>query len=178
MDFYEAVNLIRFLLMISLLRINQYISKAAAGINWISAAAVFLMMVVTTGDVALRFFRISIPGAYETIGFLSALAIAFALPYTAVEKGHIAVDFLVQRFSRPARIVVNIINSVFSIFLFSIIAWKSFQYGATLKATGSVSATLEMPIYPFVYGVAAGCILLCPVLFMELLLQFKGVESE
>ncbi len=164
--------------MFSILRVNQYISKAAARINWIASAAIFLMMLVTTGDVLLRFFRVSIPGAYETIGFLSALAIAFALPYTAVEKGHIAVDFLVQRLPRLARIVINIINSILAIFLFSIIAWKSLQYGSTLRVTGSVSSTLEMPIYPFVYGVAAGCILLCPVLLMELLLQFKGVESE
>ncbi len=164
--------------MISLLRINQYISKAAVAINWIAAAAVFLMMLVTTGDVLLRFFGLSVPGAYETIGFLSAMAIAFALPYTAVEKGHIAVDFVVQRLPRAARIVINITNAILAIILFSIIAWKSLQYGEVLRGTGSVSSTLEMPIYPFVYGVATGCMLLCPVLLMELLLQFKGVESE
>ena len=164
--------------MISILRLHQYISKAAVVINWVAAAAILLMMLVTTGDVVFRFFRFSIPGAYETVGFLGALAVAFALPYTAAEKGHIAVDFLVQRFSRPVRIVINVINSILALFLFSIIAWQSLRYGASLKATGSVSLTLEMPIYPFAYGVAAGCILLCPVLIMELLLQLKGVESE
>ena len=164
--------------MVSIIRINQYVSKAATAINWVAAAAVLLMMLVTAADVLLRFFRVSIPGAYETIGFLGALAIAFALPYTAAEKGHIAVDFLVQRFSRSARIVVNIFNSVLSIFLFAVIAWQSLLYGASLKDSGTVSATLEMPVYPFVYGVAAGCILVCPVLLMDLLFQFKGVESE
>lgn len=164
--------------MISIIRINQYISKAATGLNWIAAASIVLMMVVTTGDVALRFFRFSISGAYETIGFLGSLAIAFALPYTAAENGHIAVDFLVQRFSRPGRILVNMVNSTLSLFLFSVIAWQMLRYGASLKASGTVSATLEMPVYPFVYGVAVGCIMLCPVLLMDLLLQFKGVESE
>jgi TRAP-type C4-dicarboxylate transport system permease small subunit len=164
--------------MISLLRLHQYSIRAAAGINWLSAGLIFLMMVVTTGDVVLRFFRISIPGAYETIGFLSALAISFALPYTAVEKGHIAVDFLVRLFPRPARIVINIFNYLLSIALFSVLAWKSIQYGTVLRASGSVSATLEMPIFPFVYGVAAGSILLCPVLIMGLLLQLKGAEYE
>ena len=164
--------------MISILRLNQYVSRAAAGINWISAAAIFLMMLVTTGDVILRFFRFSVPGAYETVGFLSALAIAFALPYTAVEKGHIAIEFLVQRFSRPVRIVVNIVNNTVATVLFLVIARESFRYGSTLRATGSVSSTLELPIYPFVYGVATGCLLLCPVLLMGMLLQFKGAESE
>lgn len=164
--------------MISILRVNQYVSRAAARINWISAAAIFLMMLVTTGDVLLRFFRFSIPGAYETVGFLSALAVAFALPYTAVEKGHIAIEFLVQRLSRPVRIGVNVINSIVAMILFLIIAWESLQYGNSLRATGSVSLTLELPIYPFVYGVAAGCLVLCLVLLMELLLQFKGAESE
>ncbi len=63
--------------MISILRINRYISGAAAAFNWIAAGAIFLMMMVTTVDVVARFFRISVPGAYETIGFLGALAIAF-----------------------------------------------------------------------------------------------------
>ena len=164
--------------MISILRINRYISGTAAAVNWIAALAIFLMMMVTTVDVVARFFRISVPGAYETIGFLGALAIAFSLPYTAAQKGHIAVDFLVRRFSRPLRIAVNIFNSAFALVLFALIAFQSYQYAQTMKAAGTVSSTLEMPVYPFVYGVAAGCILLCPVLLMDLVLQFRGVETE
>jgi TRAP-type C4-dicarboxylate transport system permease small subunit len=164
--------------MISLIRLNRYISRAAVAINWIAAAAIVLMMLITTGDVVLRFLRISIPGAYETIGFLGALAIAFSLPYTAVEKGHIAVDFLVPHLPYPARIVIHSINSLVSLFLFSLIAWQSIVYAAALKVNNSVSPTLEMPIYPFVYGVAAGCILLCPVLLMELIFHIRGVEAK
>ncbi|MCA1785672.1 MAG: TRAP transporter large permease subunit, partial [Desulfobacteraceae bacterium] len=62
--------------------------------------------------------------------------------------------------------------------LFAIIAWQSLVYGSVLKASNSVSATLEMPIYPFAYGVAAGCILLCPVLIMDLLLRLRGAETQ
>jgi hypothetical protein len=62
--------------------------------------------------------------------------------------------------------------------LFSLIAWQSIVYAAALKANNSVSPTLEMPIYPFVYGVAAGCILLCPVLLMELIFHIRGVEAK
>lgn len=164
--------------MISLIRLNRYIAKAAAAVNWIAAAAIVLMMLVTTGDVVLRFFRVSIAGAYETIGFLGALAIAFSLPYTAVEKGHIAVDFLVPHLPYPARIVIHSINSLIALLLFTLIAWQSIIYAATLKANGSVSPTLEMPVYPFVYGVAAGCILLCPVLLMDFLFHIRGVEAQ
>jgi TRAP-type C4-dicarboxylate transport system permease small subunit len=164
--------------MFSVIRANRYIARAAAAVNWIAAAAIVLMMLVTTGDVVLRFFRFSIPGAYETIGFLGALAISFSLPYTAAEKGHIAVDFLVPRLPRRARIVIHSINSLVSLALFAIIAWQSLVYGSVLKANNSVSATLEMPIYPFVYGVAAGCILLCPVLVMDLLLRLRGAETQ
>lgn len=164
--------------MISVIRLNRHIAKAAAAVNWIAAAAIVLMMLVTTGDVVLRFFRVSIPGAYETIGFLGALAIAFSLPYTAVEKGHIAVDFLVPHLPGPVRIVIHSINSLVAFFLFALIAWQSILYGASLKASGSVSSTLEMPIYPFVYGVAVGCILLCPVLLVDFLLHIRGVEAQ
>ena len=163
--------------MISLIRLNRYISGAAAAINWIAAAAIVLMMLVTTGDVVLRFLRVPIPGAYETIGFLGALVIAFSLPYTAVEKGHIAVDFLVPHLPYPVRVVIHSVNSLVALLLFALIAWQSVVYASTLKANNSVSPTLEMPVYPFVYGVAAGCILLCPVLIMDLVLRIRGVES-
>lgn len=163
--------------MISLIRANRYMARIATAVNCIASAAIVLMMLVTAGDVVLRFFRFSLPGAYEIIGFLGALVIAFSLPYTAVKKGHIAVDFLVPHLPRRVRIVIHSINSLISLCLFALIAWQSILYGMVLKANGSVSPTLGMPIYPFVYGVASGCILLCPVLFLELLLYLRGAET-
>jgi hypothetical protein len=82
-------------------RIEQWTAKVAEVFNWVSAAAVAGMVVLTCMDIILRLFRHPIPGTYEMVGFLGAVFAAFALGYTSVNRGHIAVDFLVQKL--PAR---------------------------------------------------------------------------
>ena len=43
------------------------------------------------------------------------------------------------------------------------------RYAADLQAFGEVSMTLQMPVYPFVYGIAVGCWLLVLVLVVRVL---------
>ncbi len=164
--------------MLSFLRIERFVARLSERINWIAAAAVVFMMLLTTADVILRLFRHPIPGAYEIVGFTGAVVIAFSLPYTSIQKGHIAVEFLVQRLPWLARVIINIINTLVSMGLFGVIAWQSVKYAEALRANGEVSATLQMPTYPLLYGVALGCLLLCVVLFIEFLRQFRGAEIE
>jgi TRAP-type C4-dicarboxylate transport system permease small subunit len=164
--------------MVSFLRIERFIARIAERVNWLAAAAVFFMMLITTADVILRVFRHPILGTYEIVGFTGAVVIAFSLPYTSLQKGHIAVEFLVQRLPWLARVIINIINACVSLVLFAVIAWQCAKYAHDLRLTGEVSSTLQMPTYPFLYGISFGCILLCVVLFIEFLRQFRGAEIE
>ena len=164
--------------MISFLRIERFIARIADKVNWIAAGAVVFMMLITTADVIMRAFRHPILGTYEIVGFTGAVVIAFSLPYTSIQKGHIAVEFLVQRLPWLARVIINIINAFISIVLFAVIAWQCAEYAETMKISGEVSSTLQMPTYPFLYGISFGCLLLCVVLFIEFLRQFRGAEIE
>lgn len=164
--------------MTSFLRIERFIARIADRANWIAAAAVVFMMLITTADVILRVFRHPILGTYEIVGFTGAVVIAFSLPYTSIQKGHIAVEFLVQRLPWLARVIINIINACVSLVLFAVIAWQCAKYAHDLRMTGEVSLTLQMPTYPFLYGISLGCVLLCVVLFIEFLRQFRRAEIE
>lgn len=152
-----------------MLRLEKNIPATAEKANWIAAAALILMMLLTTIDVVLRLFRSSIPGTYEIIGLLGAVVASFALGYTSVEKGHIAVDFLVMRFSRKTQALVGAINALIATALFSIITWQSLLYALDLMKKGQVTLTVQLPIYPFVFGMAVGCGLLTLVLMVEFL---------
>lgn len=152
-----------------MLRIEKTITATAEKANWISAAALIIMMLLTTLDVILRLFKSSVPGTYEIIGLLGALVTSFALGYTSVEKGHIAVDFLVMRFSPKAQALIGVANAMIAAVLFGIITWQSLLYGMDLLNKGQVSPTIQMPIYPFVFGIAIGCGLLTLVLVVEFL---------
>jgi len=160
-----------------MIRFEKMIYTIAGRANWISAAAVLLMMLLTTADVILRFFGYPIPGTYEVVGLLGSVVISFSLAYTSVEKGHIAVEFLVNRLSEKSRYIISAINSVLGIFLFGLISYQSFLYASELRQSGEVSLTLQMKTYPFVYGICAGCLLLCLVLVADFMKSLRGAEN-
>ncbi|NLC72124.1 MAG: TRAP transporter small permease, partial [Desulfuromonadaceae bacterium] len=122
---------------------------------------------LTTLDVVLRLFKSSIPGTYEIIGLLGALVSSFALGYTSVEKGHIAVDFLTSRLSPTCQALITAVNAAVATILFALVTWQSAIHGFNLMRRGEVTLTVQIPIHPFVFGVAAGCGLLCLVLTAE-----------
>ena len=146
--------------------------------NWIAAAALVFMMLLTVIDVIGRFFKAPIPGTYELVAFTGGAVIALALPYTSVEKGHIAVEVLVQKFPWLARVIINAINAFVGALLFAVVSWQCLVYAGSMKASAQVSLTIKMPIHPFIYGIAAGCALLSVVLFIECISQLRGAEPE
>lgn len=152
-----------------ILRIEHWVAKAADAFNWIAAAAVVGMMVLTCMDIILRIFRHPIPGTYEMVGFLGAVFAAFSLGYTSVNRGHIAVDFLVQKLPARAQSFVDGVNALICTIFFALLARQCLVYAADLRRFGEVSMTLQMPIYPFVYGIAVGCGLLTLVLAVRFL---------
>lgn len=135
--------------------------------NWVAAAALVIMMVLTCADVILRFFRHPIPGTYEMVGLLGAIVVSFSLAHTSVMRGHISVELIVQKLPKTAQIVIDGINSLLGTALFGLITWQSMLYASNLMHTGEVSLTLQMPIYPFVYGIAVGSGMLCLVLLID-----------
>jgi len=149
------------------MQLQKPLIKLSQGFNALAGAAVIAMMLVTCADVVLRLFRRPVPGAYEIIGFLCAVVASFSLAYTSLEKGHIAVEILVERLPRPAQVVIEAVVSLLGSALFALLAWQSAVYAADLKFSGEVSVTLALPIYPVVYGLGAGSALLCLVLLAE-----------
>ena len=129
------------------------------------------MMLLTSADVIMRLFRHPIPGTYEIVGLLGALFVSFSLAQTSMERGHIAVDFVFQRLNTPTQRILESINALISAAMFGAIAWYSILYAEDLRRVGEVSMTLQLPLYPFVYGIALGCAMLC------LTLIIRGVGS-
>lgn len=158
-------------------RIEKKFLVFARKFNWIAGVAVIAMMLLTTADIVLRAFRSPIPGTYEIVGLIGSLAISFSLAHTSIENGHIAVEFLVNRLSAPTQALISAANAFVAMMLFAIITWQSLLYGTDFLLRGEVSMTVQMPIYPFVYGVAAGCGLLCPVLLSEFLRAIRRYRS-
>jgi len=146
--------------------------------NWIASLSVIAMMLLTCFDVLLRFFRCPIPGVYETVGLLGAVFVSFSLANTSMTKSHIAVDFLVQKLAQNIQDIIFCIHTLVASVLFGFIAWQSIWYALELKANGEVSSTLQIPTYPFVFGVSIGCFMLCLVLSAQLIDSAYSILSN
>lgn len=141
---------------------------------WIAGAAIVAMMLITCADVVLRHFRMPIPGTYELVCFLGAVAVAFAMAYTSLEKGHISVSFVVALFPQRIQGLIESITHLFGVFLFGLIAWQSAIYANDLRLSGEVSLTLELPFYPFVCGIAFSAAVVTLILTSDL---FKNIRK-
>ena len=128
-----------------------------------------LMLIVIVADIiGAKLFKWPIPGGIDIVGLLGVVVIAFAIAQTQVIHGHIEVEFFVMRLPEKARNVIAGIIYSLGMLLFVLLGWQSYDFGHTLQASGEVSMTLGMPVYPFVYGIAFSCI----VVFLVLLLQY------
>ncbi len=144
-----------------------YIEETGKGFNILACAAVVVMMLLSTADVILRLFGKPIPGTYELVGFLGTVVVSFALASTSMEKGHIAVEILMEKLSQRAQMTIEAFCNLIGALLFAAIAWQAVVYGLDIKASGEVSLTLQMPSYPFIFGIAAGCALLAGLLVAD-----------
>ncbi len=145
---------------------------------WVAGAAIIAMMLLTCTDVILRYFRSPIPGTYELVCFLGAVSVAFAMAHTSVERGHVAVSLVVRYFPKKIQYLIDTITGSFGIVLFALIAWYSVQYANDLRVTGEVSLTLELPFYPFVYGVGFSAAVVCLILLADLVGSLVRVFSK
>ncbi len=140
----------------------------------IAAFCIVSIMVLVVANVLLRaVFNHPILGTYEYVGFLTAVAIGLALASCALQNGHIAVSFVVDRFSCRVQAIVEIITNIFALCFWGLSAWYIGKYAHSMSVNGVVSPTTQTPFYPFVYFVSFGLLALCLVLLVRLLDSIK-----
>lgn len=122
----------------------------------LGAFSLFLMLLVTILDIMARLVGVSFPGAYEIIGWLSAMAIGCSLGYTQLYKGHVAIEFINNILPASSGAVVGFFVFILGFCISSLTAFQLFNYAVTVYSVGSVSETLRWPIYPFIFILSLG----------------------
>jgi TRAP-type C4-dicarboxylate transport system permease small subunit len=139
--------------------------------------AVLSLMILATGNVVLRVFHAPFRGAYEIVGFLGALVIAFALGFTQKRKDHIVVDILTERFSKKTNRTLDGINYLVTMIFFGIVSWQVFAWGFKIWQYGELSETLKIIYHPFIFSVATGFGVLSLTLLVDFLKTLKEQEE-
>ena len=153
---------------------ERFANWFASRLYWVAGAAIVFMMLLTCADVILRFFRMPIPGTYELVCFLGAVAVAFAMAHTSNEKGHVAVSLVVRLFPDKVQGAIETVTNTFVLIFFILIAWRSVLYADSLRTTGEVSLTLRLPFYPFIYGIGFAAAVVC---FVKITDIYKSVSK-
>jgi len=152
--------------------------KMSRTFNWIALCALTFIMLLTVSDVVLRYFGHPIIGTFEIVGFCGALIIGFSLPLTSWHRGHIFVDFLTLKVSKKFKKVLDLSTRVLCVALFFIVGWNLFIFSQKLYRSGEVSLTIQIPFYPFSYGLGVACFLQCFVLIADIVKIFRGTYDE
>jgi len=160
-----------------MLRLEKQLYNFSSAFNWLAAGAIMIMMLLTCADVLLRLFRHPIPGTYEVVGLMGTVGVSFALAYTTAKRGHIMVEFLTNKMPKKAQLIVAAAGEFFSALLFGIITWQSALYALDLKHTSEVSLTIEMPVYPFVFSITIGCLLVSLILAADFYKSLKRIKG-
>lgn len=147
-------------------KVNQVLNQVLIGIAGFFVSA---MILLTCANVFLRLVWVPVGGTFELMGYFGAIVTAFALGYTQMKRGHVAVDILVKRYSKKTQDVLKAINDCICMVFFAVVAWQISTYGVTLCKTGEVTETLRIIYYPFTFGVALGCATLSLVFLTDLL---------
>jgi len=137
-------------------------------VNHISCVALVVMMAMVVINVVFRAFGSPIFGAYESVGLLFSIMVAFSIAHCAVKKGHIAVNILEERIPKRMLPVVDSIVAMIGTALFLVLAWQCAVYAKIMWDKGELSMSMEIPFYPLIFVVAFGFLMLALVLMIDL----------
>ena len=173
-----------------MIRFESGVKRLAEYMSVIAGASIIIMMLLSTADVLLRlggplyskykyeFLSLiqPIPGTYELVSFLGTVAAAFAIAHTSIKGGHVSVSLITQLLAKKTRTIIQIITNTLALLFFGLLTWRSILYAEELKQFGEVSMTLQMPYYPFVYGLAFASLIMGVVLITYLINNIKELK--
>ena len=137
--------------------LDRFSALLNKGLAFVAGFSLIAMMLVTVGEMVFRMFGKPMAGTVETIGWLAAVTTAFALGYTQIHQGHVSIDLFTNRLNPRLRAVINILVYLASTALFTVVTWNIFRHAGVLKQSGSLSETMKVIVYPWVYLVSLGC---------------------
>lgn len=157
-------------------RLAKLTDSTSMVFNWVACVAMVAMLLLAAVDlVGIKVFKWNFAGAFEIIGLLGLILVAFAIPHTQVEKGHIAIDILTNLLPKRAQAFFDVFISLLILVLFAPMTWQMYIYGLRLQAQGAVSATQRLPLEPLAYASAVCFLLMCLVLIVQIVRAVRGV---
>ncbi|MFZ5596889.1 MAG: TRAP transporter small permease [Bacillota bacterium] len=153
-------------------RYTALITGFSRALDTIAGLSMVAVMVLIVGNILLRVLGgRPFLGVYEYVVFLTAVMISLSLAHCAVQNGHIAVSFVVERMPLRVQALVDLLMNAITLFFWGLCAWQMGVYAKSTADSGLVSPTTQISSYPFIYLVAFG------IATLSLVLLGRALES-
>lgn len=130
--------------------IETAINQTSRAINIIGMIVLVAMMLLTVGDVFLRYvFNQPIVGSVELTTYFIVVVGFCGLAWCAVRGGHAKVDLLVIRFSPRVQAIFESVTCLLSLTVVPLLAWQGIEASNLARQVNTYSYFLEIPAYPF-----------------------------
>ncbi len=156
--------------------VRKGIQNIAVFLSYVGMFFLIPMMLLTTGDVLGRaLWSRPIPGAMELSSYILSIFILLGVAYTHQVKGQVRVTMLVSRLPPRIAALLEILTTLISLFIISILAWQGWVEGMGEK---SVSDMWRIPQLPFRLLVSVAGFFLALELILDLLDLFKKLGEK
>ena len=157
---------------------SKTLEKFSNILKVLGGAALVAMMLLTVVDTVGRYFKYPIFGSIEIIGFLAAIVLTAALPYTYKVDAHVSVEVLVRLLPPPMQNIIEFIIRTLSFALFGIISWQMFIYAHDLYKAGEVSMNLRFPMHYLALLIAFGLLIFSITILESLFGNIKQIINQ
>ena len=153
---------------------GRFLAISSKVLNIIAGTALTFMMFLTVTDVLLRATGHYILGTYEIVSLALALVIGFGIPRVSMDRGHVFMEFVIERLPGNWKMIMNTFTRLLCIVLFILIGYNLFSVGNDFRITGEVSPTLKFPFFPVAYGVGVCCFIEVLVFVNDIIKIWRG----
>ena len=146
---------------------------------YIAMVITFILVFITTIDVILRkVSSLSILGSYEMTEMGMVIVVFFSVALLQTKKGHVRVDMLLNKFPERARAAVDGAMHAVGAFIIVLMSYAGFIQMLKQFHTGTTTAVLFMPLFPFYLFMGIGLVLFAIVLVTDAIAYFMQAAGK
>ncbi|MFC1910818.1 TRAP transporter large permease subunit [Chloroflexota bacterium] len=137
-------------------------------LNNIAMVILVMMMLLVTIDVILRYsINQPVQGSPEIIEVMLVCVVFFILAQTQAKKKHATAEAVTTHLSKLTQSSINTATYFISMLFSALVTWRLGEQALIVLSKTDTTATLRIPIYPFVFVAAFGCAVLTAVLLKD-----------
>lgn len=145
------------------------VERLSRGLDRLAAICIVAMMAVVVINIGLRaIIGKPLLGTIDYVNLLMALTISLGLAYCGLKNAHIAVEFIVEKCAVKIQAIISVIINLLGLLFWAVTTWYMLAYARSMLASKLVASTVAIPMYPVVFMVALGLLVLCLVILLKL----------